>query len=150
MRTDMMHEGMRSMAKKAGRTGGSLRGVTVEDLRKELERRRRSSGKLLKKREKLAAQVEAIDAQLALLDVSTGGVMRVGGPRKRPQNTMGLVPFLVKVLRGKTMGVTEVSVAVQRAGYKTTSPNFRTIVNQALIKNTDKFKKLERGKYTAA
>lgn len=150
MHVDKMHEGMKSMAKRAGRKGGSLRGVTVEDLRKELERRRRSSGKLLKKREKLASQIETIDAQLALLDVATGGIMRVGGVRKRPQNTMGLVPFLVKVLRGKTMGVTEVSMAVQRAGYKTTSPNFRTIVNQALIKHTDKFKKLERGKYTAA
>ncbi|MCC6229449.1 MAG: hypothetical protein IT432_09500 [Phycisphaerales bacterium] len=138
------------MAKKSERTGGSLRGASVEDLRKELERRRRSSGKLLKKREKLAAQIGAIDAQLALLDISAGGVVRAGGVRKRPQNTMGLVPFLAKVLKGKTMGVTEVSVAVQRAGYKTTSPNFRTIVNQALIKHTDKFKKLDRGKYTAA
>ncbi|MBL8762004.1 MAG: hypothetical protein JNL50_11955 [Phycisphaerae bacterium] len=137
------------MAKRASK-GGSLRGASIEDLRKEFERRRRSSGKLLKKREKLAAQISAIDAQLSMLEVSSGGAARIGGVRKRPQNTMGLVPFLVKVLTGKTMGVTEVSMAVQRAGYKTSSPNFRTIVNQALIKHTDKFKKLERGKYTAA
>lgn len=138
------------MAKRSANAGALLRGATLEDLRREFERRRRSSGKLLKKRQKLSAQLEEIDAQLAMLDVSTGGPSRSGGVRKRPQNTMGLVPFLVKVLTNKTMGVTEVSMAVQRAGYKTTSPNFRTIVNQALIKHTDKFKKLGRGKYTAA
>lgn len=137
------------MAKRA-RRGGSLRGVSVEDLRKEIDRRRRSSGKLLRKREKLAAQIEAIDAHLAMLGENIGAAARSGGGRKRPQNKMGLVPSLAKVLTGKTMGVTEVSIAVQKAGYKTTSPNFRTIVNQALIKHRDTFKKVERGQYTAA
>lgn len=138
------------MAKRSANAGASLRGASLEELRREFERRRRSSGKLLKKRQRLAAQLQEIDAQLAMFDISAGGSSGAGGVRKRPKNEMGLVPFLVKVLTNKTMGVTEVSLAVQRAGYKTTSPNFRTIVNQALIKHTDKFKKLGRGKYTAA
>jgi hypothetical protein len=138
------------MATRSANAGASLRGASLEELRREFERRRRSSGKLLKKRQRIASQLEEIDAQLAMLDITTGGSSRARGARKRPQNAMGLVPFLVKVLTNKTMGVTEVSMAVQRAGYKTTSPNFRTIVNQALIKHTDKFKKLGRGKYTAA
>ena len=37
--------------------------------------------------------------------------------------------------------------AVQRNGYRTTSPNFRTIVNQTLIKHTDRFKRVSRGQY---
>jgi hypothetical protein len=61
---------------------------------------------------------------------------------------MNLIEALGKVLDGKTMSVTEVSEAVQKAGYKTTSPSFRTIVNQTLI-NSGKFKRVERGKYTA-
>ena len=54
---------------------------------------------------------------------------------------------MASVLSGKTMGVTELSEAVQKAGYRTTSPNFRTIVNQTLIKDK-RFKRVERGLYT--
>ena len=67
----------------------------------------------------------------------------------RGRNAMSLVESLAATLRGKTMGVSEVSDAVQQAGYKTTSPNFRTIVNQALIGNPKRFRKVARGQYTA-
>jgi hypothetical protein len=39
---------------------------------------------------------------------------------------------------------------VLASGYVTTSPNFRTIVNQTFIKNRSRFKKVSRGRYTAA
>jgi hypothetical protein len=55
---------------------------------------------------------------------------------------------LAAVLKGKTMSVTDLAEAVQRAGYQTTSKTFRTIVNQALIKHSDTFKKISRGMYT--
>lgn len=71
------------------------------------------------------------------------------GQRKRHQNDMNLVEALRTVLQGKTMRVTEAAQAVQDAGYKTTSPNFRTIVNQTLLKNPDIFSKQGRGLYTA-
>lgn len=71
------------------------------------------------------------------------------GSRKRHRNDTNLVEALRAVLTGTTMGVSEVAEAVQVAGYKTTSPNFRTIVNQTLIKHTDVFSKKGRGQYTA-
>ncbi len=71
------------------------------------------------------------------------------GSRKRHRNDTNLVEALRSVLSGTTMGVSEVAEAVQVAGYKTTSPNFRTIVNQTLIKHTDVFTKKSRGQYTA-
>lgn len=71
------------------------------------------------------------------------------GSRKRHRNDSNLVEALQHVLSGKTMGVTEAAAAVQAAGYKTTSPNFRTIVNQTLIKHPKTFPKQGRGKYTA-
>jgi len=49
---------------------------------------------------------------------------------------------------GKTMGVSEAADAVQRAGYKTSAANFRTIVNQTMLKSP-KIKKVSRGQYTA-
>ena len=43
----------------------------------------------------------------------------------------------------------DVLEAVQKAGYKTVSKTFRTIVNQALIANGKVFRKVSRGQYTA-
>jgi len=77
------------------------------------------------------------------------GPSKPTGSRKRHRNDTNLVEALSQVLSGTTMGVSEVAQAVQDAGYKTTSPNFRTIVNQTLLKHTDVFTKKGRGQYTA-
>jgi hypothetical protein len=68
---------------------------------------------------------------------------------RRPRNTGSLVESLKRLLKGRTMSVTEMADAVQKAGYKTSSPNFRTIVNQTLINNKKDFKRVARGQYTA-
>jgi hypothetical protein len=62
---------------------------------------------------------------------------------------MNLVEALHDLLKGRTMSVTEIASAVQEAGYRTTSPNFRTIVNQTLINRPELFRRVARGKYTA-
>ena len=136
----------------------SLSKVSTTDLQAELRRRVRERDKLLKKRDRLIDQIEAIDRDLddmgvELVDAPGGsaagrGSGRRGGGGKRPRNEMSLVDSLYSVLKNKQMGVSELADAVQSAGYKTTSPNFRTIVNQALINNTDRFKRVERGLYT--
>lgn len=135
----------------------SLSNVSTGELQSELRRRVKERDKLLKKRDKLIDQIEAIDRDLdqmgiELIEVGAGGGKRGGARRggtgKRPRNEMSLVDSLHSVLKGKQMGVSELADAVQSAGYKTTSPNFRTIVNQALISNTDRFKRVERGLYT--
>ncbi len=125
---------------------GKLGGLSVSELRRELARRERRVGNMLRKRERLLAKVRALDAQIA----EHGGSIRAGGLaiRRRPKNDMNLVEALTKVLTNKVMSVTDVSQAVQEFGYKTTSPSFRTIVNQTLI-NSGKFKRVERGQYTA-
>jgi hypothetical protein len=110
---------------------------------------------LRRKRSRLLAKVAALDERIRDLGGSVGGVPRRGRVgaipgRKRPRNETNLADALAKVLKGKTMGVTEAAEAVQRAGYQTTAANFRTIVNQALIKNNKMFKKVDRGQYTAA
>ena len=62
-------------------------------------------------------------------------------------NELGETPpkSAVRRLLGQFTDVTE---AVQRAGYKTSAANFRTIVNATLLKSP-KFKKVARGQYTA-
>ncbi|HET9185131.1 MAG TPA: hypothetical protein VFN82_03220, partial [Solirubrobacterales bacterium] len=76
------------------------------------------------------------------------GRPRGSGGGRRPRNEKNLVEALSGVLNGKTMSVTDVADAVQKAGYKTSAANFRTIVNQTLIKS-DRFKRVGRGQYTA-
>lgn len=102
-------------------------------------------GTLVRRRDRLLAKIAGLDEKIR----EHGGTPRGGlSIRKRPKNEMKLVEVLAKVLTDKIMSVSEVSEAVQKAGYQTTSPSFRTIVNQALI-NSGKFKRVERGKYAA-
>lgn len=140
-----------------GRKSG-LAHLSMNELRAELARRARAAQSLQRKRAKLVTKLNALDERIRDLGLNAGihtnGVRtgRVGAVpgRKRARNETNLAEALAKVLKGKTMGVTEVAEAVQKAGYQTTAANFRTIVNQCLIKNNKMFKKVERGQYTAS
>jgi hypothetical protein len=142
------------MAKREGSAPRGLAGLPLRVIEAELRRRGRSVAALERKRDRLMSRVEKLNRQIQEL----GGSASVGGGggrgrrsdvgRVRPRNDMNLVEALAKVLNGKTMSVTDVTEAVQRAGYRTSSDNFRTIVNQTLIKS-DRFKKVSRGQYTA-
>lgn len=70
--------------------------------------------------------------------------------RTRPKNSQTLIAALQELLSGKTLTVTQAAADVQKAGYTTHSPNFRTIVNQVLLAHKRKFTKVARGQYTAA
>jgi hypothetical protein len=123
----------------------SAAGMSTAELQAELQRRERNVRKLERRREKLMGDLAAVEKELA----SEGALSASGGIRRRPRNEMNLVESLAKVLKGKEMSVTDVTQAVQQAGYMTTAANFRTIVNQALIREKKKFKKVSRGMYTA-
>ena len=131
----------------AKRSTGGLAGVSVSELRKELAKRGRRVGTLERRRDRLLAKAHALNAQIGEFGGAARALAAAGGGRVRPRNEANLVESLQKVLTDKTMSVTEVSDAVQKAGYATTSPNFRTIVNQALIAS-GKFKRVSRGQYT--
>lgn len=153
--------GKKGTTGKKRRAVRGLANIPTAKLRAELDRRGQELGKLEQQRDRLMAELNAIDNTLADFGVATAGFGRKRGPgrppgragalgsRRRARNEMNLVDALAQTLKGKTMGVSEVSDAVQANGYKTTSPNFRTIVNQALISNPKVFKKIARGQYTA-
>jgi len=119
--------------------------MSIGELQAELQRRERGIRKLERKRERLLGELTQIDTELA----AVGALSASGGVRRRPRNEMNLVDSLAQVLDGKTMSVTDVTAEVQKAGYLTTAANFRTIVNQALIREKKVFKKISRGQYTA-
>ncbi len=139
-----------------------LSGVSTQALKAELDRRSAAVGELAAKRDEIDLQIRALMSELGgggkgsnksrKAPAAKRGKRTAAEPasgRKRFQNEMNLVDSLRGLLKGKSMGVSEITDAVQKAGYQTTSPNFRTIVNQTLIKS-GKFKKVARGQYTAA
>lgn len=126
----------------------SLTGLSLTELQSEIRKREKRVNGLMNKRAAILKQLQNVDAEIA----SYGGAVRSASGRmtgrKRPKNDSNLADALVNVLRNKVLSVTDVAQAVQKAGYITTSPNFRTIVNQTLLKDK-RIKKISRGKYTA-
>jgi len=134
------------MAKKTSSSKkSSANTMSIQELQAELQRRERGIRKLERRRERLLDELAQVDTELGAV-----GALGAGGRiRRRPRNEMNLVDSLAAVLNGKTMSVTDVTREVQKAGYITTAANFRTIVNQALIREKKVFKKISRGQYTA-
>ncbi|MEO0629517.1 MAG: hypothetical protein AAFY46_02175 [Planctomycetota bacterium] len=128
-------------------SGGGLEKMSSAALQAELARRQRQASSLLKKRDRLREQLAQIESEIA--EMGATAVVGVEPGRKRARNAESLVEAMHRVLTGTELTVTELSEAVQAAGYVTTSPNFRTIVNQTLIKYPKTFKRVSRGIYTA-
>lgn len=118
--------------------------LSIDELQSEIRRRERHVKTLERRREKLLEQLAMVDEEIA----AHGGTIAVGEGRKRPRNDQNLADALVDLLRDQTLNVTSIAEEVQKAGYRTTSPNFRTIVNQTLIKDK-RFERVGRGLYTA-
>lgn len=131
------------MEPKMSRSNGVAK-LSLTQLQLEIARRQRDVGRLVRRRERIIRQLAEVDAEI----IARGGPVKGWGGRKRPKNESPLLDALKAVLKGKTMGVSEAAEAVQKAGYQTSSPNFRTIVNQTLLKRKH-FKRVERGQYTA-
>ncbi len=131
-----------------GRSRGRPRKTSAKATRAHGGGRSRATKKAGKKTSKRATSRKTSSRSVSK-KVSVKKPTKPRGSRKRHRNDTNLVEALQQVLSGTTMGVTEAAAAVQAAGYKTTSPNFRTIVNQTLIKHSDAFSKKSRGKYTA-
>ena len=136
------------MARKPGRAARGLAGVSVGALHAEIRRRERVVGKLDRKRERILAKLAAVEKQIAKEGGSLGGRRGGGGKRGGRRGGPSLVEALRQLLTGKTLSVTDAAEEVQKAGYQTGSPNFRTMVNQALLKK-EIFKRTGRGMYTA-
>ncbi|MEL6798163.1 MAG: hypothetical protein AAFO89_15250 [Planctomycetota bacterium] len=133
--------------RRAPSSRGSLETMSSAALQAELARRQRQASNLLKKRDRLREQLAEIESEIA--EMGATAVVGVEPGRKRARNAESLVDAMRRVLTGTELTVTELSEAVQAAGYVTTSPNFRTIVNQTLIKYPKMFKRVARGVYSA-
>ena len=133
--------------------GQDLSSASLRELQQELQVRIKD---LQTRRDALVSELQAVDEQLLAHAGGPGGeeaqrAMQSGYRRvqQRIANEQCLAEALVEVLSAQVLSVTEAAAAVQDHGYQTTSPNFRTIVNQTLISHTDRFERVRRGHYTA-
>lgn len=138
-----------------------MNAFTISKLETMLEQQRSKKKELLRERSKLQTQLESLDRQISGLDggsvsggtsssaTSSSSSSSATTSSGRPKNEKSLVAVLEDVLDKKAngMSVGDIVDAVQGAGYKSSSPNFRGIVNQTLIKERKKFHSIERGVY---
>jgi hypothetical protein len=108
-----------------------------------MESRRTELGKLRKHRNDIQRKLDQVDRQIDRIE---GGGGRTGSGRAR--NAKSLTETLEEVLNaGKPMKVGDIVEAVKASGYRSSSANFRGIVNQTLIKENKRFTAPSRGLY---
>lgn len=117
--------------------------LSLSALQSIMESKRSELGKLRKQRADIQKKLDAVERQIFKIE---GGGGRGGNGRVR--NAMSLNDAIDKVLRaaGKPVKVGAIVDAVQAEGYRSSSANFRGIVNQTLIKDK-RFVAAERGFY---
>lgn len=134
--------------------------TSIQELRREIQKREVMLGKLQAKRQKLVVRLSALDRRIAAISGETvAGVSRgkpgpkpgrKPGSRRRGRRGKPLIDFAKQVLEGSSgMRVKDVAQAVKAAGYKTGSKDFYTIV-ATLLRDKRNFKKLKRGVYRLA
>jgi hypothetical protein len=145
----------------------SVASLTIAELESILKERRGQIPKLQKERRRILKELAELDLQLGSLGGRRRGRKpgrgrgrrgRLGRPRlmgtrmgrrgRRPKNAKSLIESIHDVLarRGAPMTVGDIMNAVKGNGYKSSSANFRGIVNQTLIKDKQ-FKSAARGTY---
>lgn len=129
-----------------------LRKLSASQLEAEMARRRNTVAKLLRKREQIAAQIAALDGELAALGmaVPTGDARRPtrGGRRRTGAgNAESLADTLAGVVDvGTRISPKEAAERVRARGYTTTSKTFAVQVANVLA-NDERFTRIARGVY---
>lgn len=120
--------------------------VEIKTLMSELQRREGLTKRLRSQRARLSEKLMKIDDRLAAMGVTPSGV--IGGRVRRARNTITLTTALKTMLTGKEMRIPTIVDALPTVGYRSESPNLRTMVNVALLQK-DHFRRISRGVYTA-
>jgi hypothetical protein len=122
-----------------------LNHMTVAQLESVLAKRRSRLAILEKERASLLRLLKGLDERIA----AEGGSSKGSSPSGRFKNKVSLNDSIITVLKSTSgaMRVTDIVEAVEATGYRSSSDNFRAIVNQQLIKDPRFVKGDVRGTY---
>ena len=129
----------------------NLARVPLNDLEREIQRRREELPKLIAQRDELNRRIAELEGPAA--PKRRARKARKASKRKRrvteepTKGTLTLNDALAQVLKGKKgVSVAEALKGVLALGYKSRSKDFRFLVNQTLHRG-DRFKRISRGVY---
>jgi hypothetical protein len=122
--------------------------LTVTELERILRRRRAEITLLTQERNRLQQRLGIIDNKIREL-AGNGTIAFSANRAGRARNAMSLIETLSQVMgkTGKPMTVSNILQGVLDSGYRSTSPNFRGIVNMTLVKERKRFANASRGVY---
>lgn len=138
----------------------SLQDMSLTDLQNEIKRRQSQAAKLQGQRDRLAAEIAALDKDLAAFGISGTSIptrRKVGRPagsgatggtkRTRTNNSIALPDAIAAAMEvHAVVSPLEAAELVRKNGYVTTSKTFNMQVSNALAKDA-RFKRLSRGQY---
>lgn len=130
------------------RTRSPLADLSTAQIHAELRAREKKLAKVRRQYNAAVAKVARIEAHMRDLG-GDQAAPRSGRGGTRARNKIPLHTALHNLLKGKTMGAAEAADALLESGFRTTARTFRTMVNIALIKNKNLFKRIARGQYTS-
>ena len=119
--------------------------LSIPQLEQILQKRRSERQQLEKERSRLQRRLGELEAKIRALG-GGGSRGRIGTGRVRNEKSLNEMIVAVLSRTGKPMGVGDIEQAVRSAGYRSNSDSFRSIVNQALIKDK-RFGAASRGMY---
>lgn len=128
--------------------------LSVAELLAELSRRQRKLPGLKRMAARLEKRLARVRAEIAALGGSgkpaaASHAAKASGkkPRRRPRNKITLADAIVKALvKDKPKSVPQIAADVQKAGYRSSSKTFTTIIYQTVAKD-GRVKKVGRGQY---
>lgn len=127
----------------------TLKAVSTADLQAELARREKSARSLATRRERIAAELRSIEAELLMLTDGPRARSASAAPARAPRaaNTMKLADALASVVAvGAVISPAEAAERVREAGYESGARTFGMMVATTLAKDK-RFKRLSRGQY---
>lgn len=124
----------------------TLENMSLSEIKQILRNRENQVESLKRRRDKLTAQLQEVEEEIASLE-GTMGVERRG---VRARNEKSLNEHVQEALKKSKKGLTlnELSEAVKAAGYQSNSLNFKNVLYQNLYNATNISRDENSGKYT--
>ncbi len=124
----------------------NLESMSLSEIKQILRSREIQVDSLKRKRDKLTAQLQEVEEQIASLE----GTMSVERRGVRAKNEKSLNEHVQDALKKTKKGLTlsELSDAVKSAGYQSNSRNFKNVLYQNLYNATNISRDANSGKYT--